>query len=169
MSDSNISSIAKEVVNQYKKATASSNLPVLQKRLSEVKKAQDNLLHAIEQGQAIETLTAQLAKRQAEEEEIKASIAKEKLQDGFSATVESVISYLSHIRDGSENDIFYRQSLVNIYVDSVYLYDTSDGKNKKISVHLNTRNGVKEIPIDDLESSSMGSLVHHRGLEPRTH
>lgn len=161
MSDSNISSIAKEVVNQYKKATASSNLPVLQKRLSEVKKAQDNLLHAIEQGQAIETLTAQLAKRQAEEEEIKASIAKEKLQDGFSATVESVISYLSHIRDGSENDIFYRQSLVNIYVDSVYLYDTSDGKNKKISVHLNTRNGVKEIPIDDLESSSMGSLVRH--------
>lgn len=103
--------------------------------------------NAIEQGQAIETLTAQLAKRQAEEEEIKASIAKEKLQDGFSATVESVISYLSHIRDGSENDIFYRQSLVNIYVDSVYLYDTSDGKNKKISVHLNTRNGVKEIPI----------------------
>lgn len=38
MSDSNISSIAKEVVNQYKKATASSNLPVLQKRLSEVKR-----------------------------------------------------------------------------------------------------------------------------------
>ena len=76
-------------------------------------------------------------------------VSKEQLEkgDGFSATVESVISYLSHIRDGSENDIFYRQSLVNIYVDSVYLYDTSDGKNKKISVHLNTRNGVKEIPI----------------------
>lgn len=39
-------------------------------------------------------------------------------------------------------------------------------KTKKISVLLKTQNGVKEIPIDDLESSSMGQMVHHRGLEP---
>ena len=101
--------------------------------------------------------------------QIEASIAHEKLQSGKSVTIEDVINYLTRIRNGSEDNILYRQSLVNIYVDSIYLYDTPDGKNKKISVLLKTQNGVKEIPIDDLESSSMGQMVHHRGLEPRTH
>lgn len=104
-------------------------------------------------------LTAQLAKRQAEEQQIEASIAHEKLQSGKSVTIEDVINYLTRIRNGSEDNILYRQSLVNIYVDSIYLYDTPDGKNKKISVLLKTQNGVKEIPIDDLESSSMGQMV----------
>jgi len=169
MNDTTIADIAKEIVAQDKKSNSSSNLAALQKRLKEVKKAQENLLHAIEQGQAIEVLTAQLAKRQAEEQQIEASIAHEKLQSGKSVTIEDVINYLTRIRNGSEDNILYRQSLVNIYVDSIYLYDTPDGKNKKISVLLKTQNGVKEIPIDDLESSSMGQMVHHRGLEPRTH
>ena len=144
-------------------------MAALQNKLKTVKIAQENLLHAIEQGQAIDVLTAQLAKRQAEEQQLEASIAREKLQNGKNVTVEDVIDYLTRIRNGSEDNILYRQSLVNIYVDSIYLYDTPDGKNKKISILLKTQNGVKEIPIDDLESSPMGQMVHHRGLEPRTH
>ncbi len=85
-------------------------------------------------------------------------------------TVDSVVSFLTHIRDGSQDNILYRQSLINIYVAAIfYLYDTPEGKNKKVSILLNTQDGEKEIPIDDLESSSMGTMVHHRGLEPRTH
>ena len=169
MTDSTILEIANLIVSQDKKANISSNLSILQKRLAEVKKAQNNLLHAIEQGQAIEVLTAQLAKRQAEEQELNASIAREKLQDGAALTVDSVVSFLTHIRDGSQDNILYRQSLINIYVAAIYLYDTPEGKNKKVSILLNTQDGEKEIPIDDLESSSMGTMVHHRGLEPRTH
>ena len=169
MSDATIVEIAKEIVSQDKKANSSSNLAALQNKLKTVKIAQENLLHAIEQGQAIDVLTAQLAKRQAEEQQLEASIAREKLQNGKNVTVEDVIDYLTRIRNGSEDNILYRQSLVNIYVDSIYLYDTPDGKNKRISILLKTQNGVKEIPIDDLESSPMGQMVHHRGLEPRTH
>lgn len=159
LTDANIAAIAEALVELDKKAQTSSNLPALNKRLAENKKAQKNLIKAIEQGQAVDTLTAQLAQRQQEQALIETEIVRENLKSGQFLTVPKVTEFLKAIRNGSKDDIAYRQSLVDVFVDRVYLYDTPDGKNRKVSILLNTQDGEKEIPIDDTECSSMGRLV----------
>ena len=52
---------------------------------------------------------------------------------------------------------------------SLHLSDEEDGT-QKMTVLLNTQNGQETVTLNDLtQCSSNVHMVHHRGLEPRTH
>ena len=67
---------------------------------------------------------------------------------------------------GNINDLKYRQSLIDVFVHKIYLFDTDGGKNKKLTILCLTGDSqLSEISLDDLESSSKGLLVEAGRVE----
>ena len=67
--------------------------------------------------------------------------------------------FLNQFRKGDINDPKYRQGLVDMLVNKIYLYDD------KMTVLCNTQDGHFDIDLKEL-SSLKGQLVEPRGVEP---
>ncbi len=86
-----------------------------------------------------------------------------------SPTEDEVIFFFNNFIQGNIDSLEYNRYLIDILVNSIYLSDEEDGT-QKMTVLLNTQNGQETVTLNDLtQCSSNVHMVHHRGLEPRTH
>lgn len=161
----NIQKIADEVVNFCEQEKDTANLRRLQKLLKENETATANLIKALESGKAVDVIATQLEKRQSEKAQIEIEIAQEEIQYP-ALEVPQVIFFLEQFANADMTNIKHRQALIDTFVNKIYLYDTDDGKNKKMTVLCNTQNGQIDVSIDDVEGSSMGLMVEMTGVEP---
>ena len=118
----NINKIASEVVAICEKEKDNSNLKRLNKLLKDNQKAIDNLIKALESGQVIDIITNRIQEKTAEQKEIQAQIAVENMGQ-VNITVPQIKFFLSELKKGNINDIKYRKTLINVFVNSIYLYD----------------------------------------------
>lgn len=139
----------------------------LRRLLAENEQATANLLKALETGKAADIITAQLEKRQQEHDQLSAEIAKEEISYPV-VTLPQVKFFLEQFRKGNINDLKYRQSLIDVFVHKIYLFDTDGGKNKKLTILCLTGDSqLSEITLDDLESSSKGLLEHRNTIDAK--
>ena len=118
----NINKIAREVVALCEKEKDNSNLKRLNKLLRDNKKAINNLMLALESGQAAELITNRIQEKTVEQNEIKEQIAIENMGQ-VNITVPQIKFFLSELKKGNINDIKYRKTLINVFVNAIYLYD----------------------------------------------
>ena len=69
--------------------------------------------------------------------------------------------FLNQFRKGDINDPKYRQGLVDMLVNKIYLYDD------KMTVLCNTQDGHFDVDLKEV-SSLKGQLVDLKGFEPST-
>ena len=74
-------------------------------------------------------------------------------------SVRDIRFFLSQFRKGDINDPQYRQGLVDMLVNKIYLYDD------KMTILCNTQDGHFDVDLKEL-SSLKGHLVESRGVEP---
>lgn len=122
LSDENIKKIAKEVAAVCAGDYNTSLLKHLRDKLKETEKAIDNLLAALESGQAAEVITARIAQRTAEKEELENQIAVE-IQAQLPIDEKEILFFLYALKKGDADSEKYRRMLINIFVVAVYLYD----------------------------------------------
>jgi hypothetical protein len=116
------------------------------------KKSVSNLLEAIKQGKATDILLEELEKLKAEGAEIRKQIASESKQTAV-LTVPQVKVFLSRFKDGNINDIQYRRSLVDTFVNKIYLHDD------KMTILYNAQDSHSDVLFNI-------ALVDARGVEP---
>ena len=158
LTDKRIDMIAKEIVALCEKEGNSPVLQRLEKLLKENEKATANLVKALEAGQAVDIISAQLAKRQAERKEFEKQLADEKIQHPM-LTVPQVKFFMERFKNGNVNDMKYRKALVDTFVRRIILYD------ERMTILYNVQDGQSSLPLD-LECSSKGTMVEARGIEP---
>jgi len=139
LTDENIAKIADAVAALCKQEKTNPNMKRLTKLLHENEKATDNLLKAIEQGQAIEIITQRIEQKQQEKTEIEREISIESINH-VDLSEPEIKFFLSRLRDGDINDTEYKRLLITVLVNSVYLYDD------KITVIFNSSD--KPIKVD---------------------
>ncbi len=131
----------------------------INKQLKENETATKNLIKALESGKAVDIITEQIENRQAEKEQLKLDLAREKMLSQ-ALDENQVTFFLNRLKAGDVNDINYRQSLVDMFIAKILLHKT------KVEI-ICTFDGYKiEIPINELEGSFMGRLVEAGGVEP---
>ena len=90
--------------------------------MTKLKKAIENLWNALEQGQSVQKITERINMREAEKRELQKQLAMEQRKKiGFDYL--HILAYLDYIRSLSNQDTIKKKALINIFVNSIYLYD----------------------------------------------
>ena len=152
----NISTIAREVVDLCERESNNGNTRRLKKLLAENEQATENLLKALESGQAVDIIADRIAQKKKEHEKLSLQLLVETSQHP-TPSVKEIRFFLNQFRKGDINDPKYRQGLVDMLVNKIYLYDD------KMTVLCNTQDGHFDVDLKEV-SSLKGQLVEAGGV-----
>ncbi|MBQ4062371.1 MAG: hypothetical protein IJD14_05935, partial [Christensenellaceae bacterium] len=117
-------------------------IPALRKQLADTEKGIQNILDAIQNGMFHASLTERLDNLEEERKKIKSAIAKEELQrSAFSRS--EVVFWISQFKFGNPDDMFFRQRLIDTFVNSIYLYDDN------LVITYNFKDGIRTVTFDE--------------------
>ena len=122
-------------------------VPFLQKQLDEVTKKIDNLLTAIEDGLLNASAKNRLDELESKKVEMEISLAREKIEK-TPLSKEQIVFLINKFKDGNVDDPNYRQAIVDIFVNSVFLFDD------KLTITFNWKDGTKTMTLAELEAAS---------------
>ena len=113
-----------------------------------VREGDRNLVAALKTGAVSPTIAARIRDREDELENIKLAIAEQELvQEKFDE--KQILYYLSNITKGDRSDIRYAQSLVDTFINSVYVYED------KVVICYNFTGDGSKITIEDTEKAML--------------
>lgn len=164
LSDEMIERVAENVVKlQQRESENNEEKASVKARIADVEKRLKNVIEAVEGGAFSPTLRKRLAdlekqKAQLEEELDRISV----ISPAFSKS--DIIEWLKKFRDGDISDANYRWSIVQNFVNSVYVYDDN------IKIVYNYGINASILPLAELESCSAdgagGSYLVRPGRPP---
>lgn len=125
---------------------------MLEKSLSDVNKAINNIMGAIEQGIYNATTKTRLDELEDQKSSIAAQIAEYDLAAStLNLTRDHILFFLEQFRDADMNDEGCRKRLIQTFINSVFLYD--DGRIKIVYNYTGETNAVTLQDIDGAEAS----------------
>lgn len=123
LTDENIAKIAQEVYAKAKQANSQNTLiKALEKQEKELNRNIENLLIAMEKGQNLDLINQRLLQNRTELDKVKILLENEKVK--LSSLNEDRINFfLSQLKNGNLDNIKYRKTLINLFVNRIYLYE----------------------------------------------
>ena len=152
--DEEINRIADDLVSLQDREDLT--LPALQRQLEEVEKGIENMLNAIQQGILNKSTKKRLDDLERQKEELEITILQAQLQRPR-YTKEVVIDWISQFKYGDVNGRDYQMQIIDIFVNSIYLFDD------KIVFTYNFKGGTETISLADIEAALGSDLV---GVSP---
>ena len=142
LTDKNINMIAKKIYEINSKENAQTCLvKELVKEEKELQKKIDNLIIALESGQNIDIINNRLTQNRQELKKVKEKLNAE--QGKLANLTEAGITFfLLQLKNDNINDIKYRKTLINIFINKIYLYDN------KLTIIFNI--GKKQVTVNDI-------------------
>ena len=118
-------------------------LPLLEKQMREVENGIENMLNAIQAGVLTNSTKSRLEKLEAQQKELEVRIAEEKIARPR-LRENQVRFWLTRFRKLDPNVKSHRETLINTFVNAVYLYD------EKVLIAFNYKDGTKTITFDEI-------------------
>ena len=118
-------------------------LPLLEKQMREVENGIENMLNAIQAGVLTNSTKSRLEKLEAQQKELEVRIAEEKIARPR-LSENQVRFWLTRFRKLAPNVKSHRETLINTFVNAVYLYD------EKVLITFNYKDGTKTITFDEI-------------------
>ena len=118
-------------------------LPLLEKQMREVENGIENMLNAIQAGVLTNSTKSRLEKLEAQQKELEIRIAEEKIARPR-LSENQVRFWLTRFRKIDPNVKSHRETLINTFVNAVYLYD------EKVLITFNYKDGTKTITFDEI-------------------
>jgi len=143
--DEVISRLANAIVELQKQENTT--IPFLQKQLDDIEKRIGNLITSIEEGIATASVKQRLGDLEEKKADLEISLAREKIVKP-TLTREQIIFWISKFKDGDVDDLMYRQAIVDIFVNSIFMYDD------KLVVGFNWKDGTKTVTLAELEAAT---------------
>ncbi len=154
LTDKNIEKIAKEVVKLCQQQSNTETIKYLKKQLKKQDNEIANLLQALESGKISDLIINRIEEKKIEKENIEKQITIEEMKTP-NLTIEKVKKFLKHFRSGDYNDIKYRKSLINVFVNKVIVYED------KLTILYNLQDSQSNVLYNT-------TLVSQEGFEPPT-
>ena len=130
LTDENIEMIADVAVRaNEKELAASTNIPSLRAKIKENQTILDNLMHAIETGQAPDMLVKRMLEIEKEQKYLEYQLKEEEKQV-IDLDKPKIIYWLEQFRNGDIEDESFRKQLIDLFVNSVTIWDEDDDISK---------------------------------------
>lgn len=151
LTDETIESIATTVMELIEKELADSTvLTGLTTQLKDTRSRISNIMSAIEQGVITPTTKDRLNELEKEEQDLKTKIAKEEVKKPL-VSKERITHWLNSFKNYDIDNIEHKRSLIDTFVNSVFLYD-SGGRDRKLVVTYNlSGNNVRTLKCSDID------------------
>lgn len=138
--------------NAYRRIYANVSTPVLKQQLQHCEAEIRNVMKAIRQGIITDTTKECLEDLESQRESLRGSIAQLQLERRkFSK--EEIVDWISRYRDGNINDPEYRREIIDIFVNSVYVYDD------KLILTYNYKDGSQTLTLQEVEAALSSDLT----------
>ena len=139
--DAVIDAIVAEVMELQEQENTT--LPLLEKQMREVENGIENMLNAIQAGVLTNSTKSRLEKLEAQQKELEVRIAEEKIARPR-LSENQVCFWLTRFRKLDPNVKSHRETLINTFVNAVYLYD------EKVLIAFNYKDGTKTISFNEI-------------------
>jgi len=149
----NIDIIAKEVVALCEREKDNTNVKRLEKAIRDIEKKQHNLIAAVAEcgiESVRSTLYGEISRLNEETDNLNKQLSFELCQT-ISISEREIKFFLTQMKNGNVDDLMYRKTLINTFVNRIYLYDD------KMTIIFNT--GDKEVSVDDELLSDIEEFV----------
>ena len=130
----------------------SSSLPLLTRKLKETEKAINNMLNAIQQGILTTSTKQRLDELEDTKSDLEVSILQEQMVKPL-LTKEQLTFWIHRFRNTDITNREQRQRLIDIFVNSVYVFDDH------VVISFNYRDGAKTVSLAEVESAGVGSSL----------
>ena len=136
-------------------------LPLLEKQLKEADSGIQNMLNAIQAGILTSSTKERLEALEAQKKELEIRITEEKLAKP-KLSPDFVRFWLTRFRKLDPHIKSHRETLINTFVNAIYLYD------EKVLIAFNYKDGLKTISLEDVAATAApeGSGSDLDGLGP---
>ena len=162
LTDEYIEKIATIACDRNKQEIESdSPIPVIRDRIRQVDVSLNNLLKAIESGSAPDMLVKRMGELETEKKDMEVQLKKEMAHQVY-IDKEQVIFWLEKFREGDINDEEFCQTVIDLFVNSVTVWDEPDDK-FKITIAYN----LTSIPQKTYRLSKDGRLSDYASNTPK--
>ena len=138
--------------------TADPMTPVIGQQLNTCEKEIENVLYAIRKGIITESTKIMLEELEAQRESLRIDLAQLQLKH-HKFSKEEIVEWISRFKDGDINDHSFQKEIIDIFVNSVYVYDD------KLLLTYNYKNGTQTLTLDEIHAV-LGSDIEH-GTPPK--
>ena len=118
-------------------------LPLLEKQMREVENGIENMLNAIQAGVLTNSTKLRLEKLEEQQKELEVRIVEEKIAKPR-LSENQIRFWLTRLRKLDTRVKSHRETLINTFVNAVYLYD------EKVLITFNYKDGTKTITFDEI-------------------
>lgn len=139
--DDLIAQIADELVALQN--TEDNSLPLLRRQLADTERGIENMLNAIQQGIFTSSTRQRLEELEQLRDNVKASILQAELEHPQYSR-EDIIEWISRFRYGDPNDKAYQRQIIDIFLNSIYVFDD------KLVFTYNYKNGSQTVSLSDV-------------------
>lgn len=146
MDDKVIDAIINSVLDHQE--SENNNIPYYEKQLSEVEKAIDNMLNAIQQGILTSSTKERLEELESRKKELEDRITLEELSKP-KISEDFITFYLHQFRKLDIDKIEHRKALIDTFVNAIYLYDD------KVIIAFNYKDGSKTVELNEVNTAVM--------------
>ena len=129
----------------------STELPLLQQQLSEVEKAANNILNAIQQGSLNEFTKTRLDDLTERKSQLETAILQEKITKP-TITKEQIHFWIDGFKRLDTNIYENRKRVIDIFVNAIYVYYD------ELKIMFNYKDGVKHLNLREFEGSSLEGI-----------
>lgn len=129
---------------------------MLKKQYAEILKSIDNMLNAIQSGIITSSTKERLEELEQQKIELTVQISQEEMERPM-LTKEQIIDWLKSLKKYGNKRLDHKRKLINIFVNSVYLYDD------KIIINFNYKDGSKAVRTDEVKKFVSSSDLHVLG------
>lgn len=145
--DNIINDIAEGVYTYYKEQQKENDFAkVLQEKLNEVEKAQNNIMKAIEAGLFSQAAKKRMEELDAQREEIESELSEIEYTRSLQLTKNHILYFLCSMRDKNIEDPTCQKQLIDTFVNSVFVYDD------KITVTFNYSGDGRTVTLSEVDS-----------------
>lgn len=154
LTDENIDKIAAKAVELLEKEWQDNSVLLrLQEQLKDIDRRIKNLTSAIEQGIITESTLNRLKELESERKDLELMIAKEEIKKPALAK-EHIEFWLCQFKNGDIRDIEYQRHIIDMLINSIYIYDDGDNGRKMILTFNTSENDTATLSSSDIERIS---------------
>ena len=151
--------VAASVVAEYEKEFGDGPIKEKERQINKAERELNNLVDRLANAPdaAVPRIYARMEELESQKADLEIDVAKLKIARGIRFTEEEVKAWLKRFCDGDLLDEEFRRRIIDVFINSVYLYD------KRIIIFYNIKGG-KQVSYIDVEGANVSDFIANAPL-----
>lgn len=166
LTDENIEKMAELAMESIENDDWAASLKAIERQIQDVDSRIRNLTAAIEMGGNISELLERIGELREERERLEEDLARNQV-GGPGFLTKDMISFMMHdIAERNNGTPEYYRTLIQTFVNAIYLYDAGDGpggkpKKKRMAIAFNTSGSMERVELEFSDKGPTGVPMRH--------